>query len=480
MSKKNLYISLVLGIFLLNIFIIAPPLQDDFLELGEFFPSLLRGFGFKSQKKETNHKISRLLSSSQVNQSSVYSDKIHFAQSEYFVPGWADTRWKYRKNITIDHTKVDADLTNFPIYIELYDSDLQQEAQASGNDILFTNASGHLLNHEIEVYDRVYNSSHSHLVVWVNSNLSSTQDTIISMYYGNPTAVNQEYSEDVWDDAYVGVWHLSEDPTDSSPAFKDSTPNNNDGTDYGSMTSGDQVPGQIDGSLDFDGDDDYLEADDSSSLTIPGSFTVSAWINTNDLPSAGDLRSVVAKGMPSDNPGENHNYGIMLENAILTAGQAIEVYYEPSTGWGDVVAASWVTSLSLGQWYHVVGVHDAGADTLTLFINGIQRAQNTGATATPDTGNAPLRIADVNVDWATNEFNGQIDEVRVSNTVRNTNWIQTEYNNQNDSDTFYSVDAEEKYTDTIDWHYPGLKCIYRKEITIDSTKVSGSSLSNFP
>ncbi|MFX0121958.1 MAG: DUF2341 domain-containing protein, partial [Candidatus Hodarchaeota archaeon] len=144
------------------------------------------------------------------------------------------------------------------------------------------------------------------------------------------------------------------------------------------------------------------------------------------------------------------------------------------------VAASWVTSLSLGQWYHVVGVHDAGADTLTLFVNGVQRAQNTGATVTPDTGNAPLRIADVNVDFYTNEFNGQIDEVRVSNTVRSANWIQTEYNNQYDSGTFYSVDAEEKYTDTIDWHYPGLKYIFRKEITIDSTKVSGSSLSNFP
>jgi hypothetical protein len=182
--------------------------------------------------------------------------------------------------------------------------------------------------------------------------------------------------------------------------------------------------------------------------------------------------------MSSDNPGENHNYGIMLENAILTAGQAIEVYYEPSTGFGNAVAASWVTSLSLGQWYHVVGVHDAGADTLTLFVNSVQRAQNTGATATPDTGNAPLRIADVNVDIFPNEFNGQIDEVRVSNTVRSANWIQTEYNNQNDPESFYSIGRE----CSVSGHPPNAHYFtYYKEIIIDHTMVSGpDDLLNFP
>jgi hypothetical protein len=147
--------------------------------------------------------------------------------------------------------------------------------------------------------------------------------------------------------------------------------------------------------------------------------------------------------MDSDNPGENHNYGIMLENTILTGGSAIEVYYEPSTGFGNAVAASWVTSLSTGQWYHVVGVHDAGADTLTLFVNAVQRAQNTGATATPDTGSAPLRIGDVNVSSYPNEFNGRIDEVRISDDIRSADWIITSYNNQDTPSSFYNEGSEE-------------------------------------
>ncbi|MFX1291924.1 MAG: DUF2341 domain-containing protein [Promethearchaeota archaeon] len=359
--------------------------------------------------------------------------------------------FKYYKEIIIDYTIVSGsyDLTNFPLLISILDSDLKFDVeQANGNDIAFA-YNGLWLDHEIELFKQTYNGTHAQLIAWVSiPRLSMSENTIVRMYYGNATMSSRENPEGVWNTNYKGVWHLSEDPTDSSPAFKDSTPNNNDGTDYGSMTSGDQVPGQIDGSLDFDGGDDYIEVNDSSSLTIPGSFTVSAWINTNDLPPDGDLRSVVGKGMSSDNPGENHNYGIMLENAILTAGQAIEVYYEPSTGFGNAVAASWVTSLSLGQWYHVVGVHDAGADTLTLFVNGVQRAQNTGATATPDTGNAPLRIADVNVDIFPNEFNGQIDEVRVLDTVHSADWIKTEYNNQYNPQAFLTIGSEKKLDKT--------------------------------
>ena len=168
MIKKNLNSLLFLSIFFLNILAVIPFLQDDNEESAEFFPAFLKGFGLKSQKREPNHQVPRLISLSQVNQSD--SERILFAQSEYFVPGWADTRWQFRKNITIDPTKVDADLTNFPVFIDFYDSDLQQDAQVSGNDIIFSDATGSILDHEIELYQRVYNSSHAHLIAWIKTN----------------------------------------------------------------------------------------------------------------------------------------------------------------------------------------------------------------------------------------------------------------------------------------------------------------------
>ncbi|MGD9036657.1 MAG: DUF2341 domain-containing protein, partial [Syntrophobacterales bacterium] len=396
--------------------------------------------------------------------------------------------WTYRKRLTIDASRVAGDLTNFPVLINTTDADWMEDdsygghvAQTDGGDIMFTAADGVTkLDHEIEKYE----PSTGELVAWVEvRSLSGSSNTNIYIYYGNTSiaeAENQWNAIGVWDSNYRGVWHIGEGGTgtrfDSTHYDNDLTPSGYEGDEANSNA-------KIDGADDFDGGDvisgagDYLEADDSSSLTIPGSFTVSAWINTDDLPSSGDLRSVVAKGLPSDSSGENHNYGIMLENDLNATGDAIEVYYEPSTGWGDVVAAYWETSLNTGQWYHVVGVHDADADTLTLVVNGVQRAQNISATATPDTGSAPLRIADVNIVWATNGFNGQIDEVRVSNVPRSLEWIQTEFNNQKAPAAFYTVGIEESYNTTADPFHNGWQ--YNKKITILASEVA-ADLTNFP
>ncbi|MGD8765276.1 MAG: DUF2341 domain-containing protein, partial [Desulfobacteraceae bacterium] len=203
--------------------------------------------------------------------------------------------YAYKRAITIDHTKVigesgdTVDLTDFPVVIKETGVWLRNSAynhglieNTNGYDIIFKDATETItLAHEIEYYNAGSEAAEGELVAWVKvPTLDADDDTVIYMYYGNSCIQkNTENPETVWDSNYMAVWHLSEDPTDSSPAFKDSTSNNNDGTDYGIMTSSDQVPGAIDGSLDFDGGDDYLDADDSSSLRISGSFTVSAWIN---------------------------------------------------------------------------------------------------------------------------------------------------------------------------------------------------------
>ncbi|MBU1941644.1 MAG: DUF2341 domain-containing protein, partial [Candidatus Thermoplasmatota archaeon] len=100
--------------------------------------------------------------------------------------------WQYRKNITIDHTKVAGDLTNFPVLISLTDTDLRDKVQPDGDDILFMNDSGiaHRLWHEIESYE--YTTGE--IVAWVNvSNLNSSTNTSFFMYYGNPNCTEQQF-----------------------------------------------------------------------------------------------------------------------------------------------------------------------------------------------------------------------------------------------------------------------------------------------
>ena len=107
--------------------------------------------------------------------------------------GWWNADWPYRKVITIDHTKVGSDLSNFPVLIDVIDTDLSK-AQANGNDVVFTDEFGVKLNHEIEYFS----TATGRLVAWVSANLSAGSDTILYVYYGNSTAPSQQNKTGVW------------------------------------------------------------------------------------------------------------------------------------------------------------------------------------------------------------------------------------------------------------------------------------------
>jgi len=120
---------------------------------------------------------------------------------------WWNTSWPFRRAITIDHGKVSADLADFPALIDLVDNELANKAQDSGNDIVFADANGAKLDHEIESYD----NRTGHLVAWVRvPHVSSIDDTVLYVYYGNHDASNQENPTGVWDSGYVMVQHLEE------------------------------------------------------------------------------------------------------------------------------------------------------------------------------------------------------------------------------------------------------------------------------
>ena len=111
---------------------------------------------------------------------------------------WYDTNWNYRKQITIDHTKVSSTETNFSILVNLSsDANLQAHALANGNDLVFTSADGTTkLDYEIEKYSSV----NGELIAWIRiPTLSSTTDTVLFLYYGNASASNQQNATGVYD-----------------------------------------------------------------------------------------------------------------------------------------------------------------------------------------------------------------------------------------------------------------------------------------
>ena len=98
--------------------------------------------------------------------------------------------WQYRKQITIDYTQVAGNLENFPVLLSTTDPDLIK-AQVDGDDFLFMNDVGPAvkLRHELENFNQATGT----LTASVNiPSLSSEEDMVFYMYYGNPNCINQE------------------------------------------------------------------------------------------------------------------------------------------------------------------------------------------------------------------------------------------------------------------------------------------------
>jgi hypothetical protein len=322
--------------------------------------------------------------------------------------------WLYRKPITINSTQVMDNLIDFPILINITDPDLLDKARLDGYDIVFTQSNGRTrLDHEVESY----NSSTGELFAWVRIPvLSSTADTVIYMYYGNPEIVSSmENPNGVWDSNYIMVQHLNENPTESAPQFIDSTFYNNNGTGYG-MTSADLVSGKIDGALELDEFNDYIEVPHSQSLNITDYITLESWVKT---PSNGFWDIIISKG----NWNDSYGYYVFTDNVIWYTLNDTDI----NTG----------ENFGNNTWAHLVFTYNGSY--VNIYLNGslVYSVPRTGPINTTD---KPLYIGRTEV---ADYYNGTIDEVRISNVARSAAWITTEFNNQNSSDTFYTLGNEE-------------------------------------
>jgi hypothetical protein len=337
---------------------------------------------------------------------------------EPVVPGpWWDTDWQYRKSVLIDHTEVVADLNDFAVLVELTDSNIAANAQIDGNDLVFADYDANVLSHEIELYE----SYDGHLIAWVNvPSLSSIEDTALYLYYGNPVAGSQEDIAGTWNSHYRMVLHLDE----TSGLHYDSTVFGNDGSYYGSYQD---TNGVIDGADYFDGDyganpGDYIDCGNDSSLDITGAITLSAWINPSDQTNWNHL---VTKG--ADNPNRVYQLSINADEQISFVINA-----------DSTAMAETTTAVPVGEWSYVAGTYDR--NNLRVYINGEQQAV-AAKTEPINVNTVHLRVASRvagtgdtgNSTWT---FDGYIDEVRLSDTAHDANWILTEYNNQSDPCTF--------------------------------------------
>ncbi len=335
----------------------------------------------------------------------------------------------------IAYTTSGGSLTNFPVLINLSsDPDLSAHAQSSGNDILFTDSTGrNLLPFEIENYNNATGS----LQAWVNiSSLSSTSDTIIYMYYGNPSATSQANGTGTWNTNYKGVWHL---PTSSgSLTTNDSTSTGNNGTNSGASPT----TGQIDGAASFNGTSNYIRM--ASTYTVSStSLTISMWLNPTALPPSGYADELFTQRQTAGNGDADFGTDLLSNGTLF--------FYNSSNAYAQSSECTSTATASTGTWTLYTAVVDSTNAAIYLYVNGIPNTICTLTDPLTNNGSTSLRSGYEFDSGNTQFYSGIIDELEFSNSVRSPGWIATQYNNQNSPGTFYSLGSVEtdRYAPTL-------------------------------
>ncbi|MEA3430301.1 MAG: DUF2341 domain-containing protein [Nanoarchaeota archaeon] len=318
--------------------------------------------------------------------------------------------WDYRQKITLESDKVDSAQTNYPITIALDNAmnELFNKAQDDGDDIVFTKSDKTTkLFHELVYYNNTAGSEYLEVHVNVTS-VSSSSDTEIYMYYGNPSATTQQIPTKVWDSNYEAIFHMDgATPT----TINDSSLNAYVGTLQNGPT---EIDGLVHKAHSFDGTNDY--ADTTISTDLPsGAFTISTFVK---------------------DVGTGNRYMIT---------QADHVSYSSAFIMGYTQGGLWMQSrtinggaiISDGDWHQHVLSFDG--TTAHILIDGVQY----GGTITPSMQPTVTTVKLFSNGVGGSVVNGIMDELHISTIQRSDDWINLNYENIINMDTFLSFGSEE-------------------------------------
>lgn len=343
--------------------------------------------------------------------------------------------WKYSRKLIFNTTSSGADvsgnITDFPMLIRLNESNFNfSTACIQGEDIRFTKKNGIPLPYEIEQWDAVMQKA----VIWVKVDTVFGNDNShsIVMYWGNPAAKDGSNSTEVFDttDGFQGVWHLCEDGAANA---KDATGNHYDGTPSESVP--DAASGVIGTCKVFNGLSNYLHMNSTGNSKLNfdenDTYTISAWANIDTLDNVSHL--IVGKG--------DLQYYMKFKTSVADSPMVWEfVEYHDFAGW--YITNSLPNTPLSKTWVFLVGVRRGS--TQYFYINGEQVDSSISISPSTMSRNTDAdvtigRFLSLNPESVEGmcPFEGKIDEVRISNTGYNNDWIKLCYMNQKEQNALF-------------------------------------------
>ncbi|MBQ6136864.1 MAG: DUF2341 domain-containing protein, partial [Kiritimatiellae bacterium] len=315
-------------------------------------------------------------------------------------------------------------LANFPVLVKLSTaidgfsySDFQLP---DGGDLRFSDSDGNLLPHEIDTWNPNGVST-----VWVKVP-SLAENAKITAHYGCQSPARVDSSK-VWDDDYVGVWHLGEEGLplrESSRTSSDFTYSSGDSVEFASQ-------GVVGGAVNFKSENrtNAVVAVDHAALDGFQKGTFEAWTKQSER--------VSNRGILSKSASKAYSYRIY-------DGSSSAVLYLPLDSEGTNLVWSVAATPVFDVWNHLAYTFDATTESSNVksYLDG-ERKSNGSKTIGAHAGNANLCLGTMQGGNAAN-FVGQIDEVRISKCVRSAAWLKATHDTVANADfATYAVQGAE-------------------------------------
>ncbi|MEO6849892.1 MAG: DUF2341 domain-containing protein, partial [Mucilaginibacter sp.] len=329
--------------------------------------------------------------------------------------------------VTLNTTSlgITSNLTNFPVLLSIQDNNLiisgtcadkVQNPNGPNYDFAFV-SGGSELYYQIESYSKVTGT----LLVWVQiPTLTYATNNTITFYYGStsPTVThNTAFFQNTWASDYLAVFHFNEATYTGSVA--DGTAGGHTGT-TGGMTSADLVTGKIGTAYSFNGSSKKITA---NAISVTGPFTISAWVK---LGATGLDQKIMTNQTSSGGASGGYKLGVFTTNIPESeSGTSLNRVSTPNP-----------TAFTTGVWHYIQGVYTG--TTLSTYVDGVQYKVLT--TSTNPVANPSFYIGTEGGGGAP-FFNGLIDEPRVSNVAKTSDWLKAEYGDQNNPTAFTTVSA---------------------------------------
>lgn len=291
--------------------------------------------------------------------------------------------------------------------------------KSDGTDLRIINSDDlTALSFEIEKWNPVGNS---YIWVRVPQITASSQSDFIYLYFGNTTAIDSQSKNDVWLQ-YGSVWHFNMDFSDPNNLVMDSTSSSRHGTLQNSPTA---TYGPIDSGINLNGNFDSFDVGNLAPV-LGTSTTMSFWMKTSQ---AGNNTNWLAPGI----------------TGVEQAGGANDIFFGWINGGGYLGmtvgnSAGALSSFIVNNdaWRHITVSRNSTTGICVFYVNGVLNgSSNCGA------GNVTTAFSQIGIIADTGgtptEFDGELDEVRIFNSVKTDAEIKADFKFQNQSHINYGV-----------------------------------------